>query len=62
MIKRKFDNRNYVIQREYYDTKMKPVNLKDGYSKIVYHYSDNYNSLTTKYYDVSGKLIKEEKE
>lgn len=59
---RKYDEKNYIVQKEYFDTKMKPVNIKDGYSKIVYSYADNYNTQTTRYYDVNGKLVKEEKE
>ena len=58
----KFDNRNYLIQKDFYDTKMKPVNIIDGYSKIVYSYADNYNTQTTRYYNINGKLVKEEKE
>lgn len=59
---RKYDERNFQVQMEYFDTKMKPININDGYSKVVYHYSDNYNTRICKYYDISGKLIKEEKE
>ena len=59
---RKYDERNNQVQIEYFDTKMNPINIKDGYSKIVYHYSDNYKTCICKYYDISGKLIKEEKE
>ena len=59
---RKYDDKNYLLQKEYFDTKMQPVNTTDGYSKIVYSYADNYNTQTTRYYDVNGKLVKEEKD
>lgn len=58
---RKYDNKNRLLQMEYFDTKMKPVNTKDGYSKKVYIYTDNFSSRTTRFYDVNGNLIKEEK-
>lgn len=61
-VKYKYDNRNYLIERQYVGIKMQPVNIKDGYSRILYSYSDNYNTCTSKFYDVKGKLIKEEKD
>ena len=59
---RKYNEVNLIVQKEYYDTKMSPINTEDGYSKVVYTYTDNYNSRTCKYYDISGKLVKEQTE
>ena len=57
---RKFNERNILVELDYYNTNMKPINIKDGYSKEVYTYKNHYNSRTCKYYDISGKLVKEE--
>ena len=59
---RKYDEKNHLIQIDYFDTKMKPINTEDGYSKIVYTYTDNYYSRTSKYYNINGKLVKEQTE
>lgn len=59
---RKYDEKNHLVQIDYFDTKMKPINTEDGYSKIVYTYTDNYYSRTSKYYNINGKLVKEQTE
>lgn len=58
----KYDDRNNLLRLDYLDEKLKPCNIDEGYSYIVYKYSDNYNSRICSYYDIAGKLVKEEKE
>lgn len=58
----KYDERNNLLKVDYLDEKLKSCNIDEGYSYIIYKYSDNYNSRTCRYFDVTGKLIKEEKE
>ena len=58
----KYDDRSYLLRVDYFNINLKPCNIDEGYSKIIYEYFNNYNTRTCKYYDVNGKLIKEEKE
>lgn len=59
---RKYDEKNYLIEFKYLGLDMKPINITDGYSKIVYSYCNNYENLICRYYDVNGKLVKETEE
>ncbi|MGL5273801.1 MAG: hypothetical protein ACRC8J_10035, partial [Phocaeicola sp.] len=53
-IRRTFDKNDNLLTIAYYD---KGVPIKNGYHKIEYTYNSRNQKISTKYYDVHGKLV-----
>lgn len=51
---KKYDNRNRVIERDYYDEKLQLTNTMSGYSIVKYQYNTDTGTTTVFYYNKDG--------
>lgn len=52
---KKYDNRNRVIERDYYDEKLQLTNTMSGYSIVKYQYNTDTGTTTVFYYNKDGE-------